>query len=264
MAAFSRPVVAGALACLLIGSGGAGCSEKGGGFDLARLIQPPTPSPGPAPDSPSAALRLLEWVYNKRSLAEYGELMSADFQWLCGPTDSAGADWRGTTWTREDELRFARHLFSGGSPEQPAASSINLRFDPNFFIFPDPQYTYFPEPNPTVPRDPLGRWHKHIRTTVALRIGTEDGASFEIFGYAHFFVVRGDSALIPEELRLRGARPDSTRWYIRRWEDETGPPDGGSGASGPYAITAGGRRSISLDAEPSRNATWCALKALYH
>jgi hypothetical protein len=196
-------------------------------------------------------------------VAAYGEVLSEDFYWLCSSADSAGAEWRDTRWTRVDELIFARNLFLGGNASQPAASSINLRFDPNFFVSPDPDYAFFPEPNRTVPRDPLGRWHKNIRTTVNLRIGTEDGASFEILGHANFFVVRGDSANIPEELKLLGSKPDSTRWYIRRWDDETGSSGGLSGDLRSRAVTAIARRPGALRAQPSRNATWCALKAAY-
>ncbi len=140
MGTLRRRVVAAATACLLLALGGAGCSETGGGFDLASLVRPPgTPQiPAPAPNSPANTLRLLEWVY------------------------------------------------LGGNADQPAASSTSLKFDRNFFVDPDPDFTYFPEPNRTMPRDPLGRWHKNIRTTVNLRIGTEDGASIEISGHANF------------------------------------------------------------------------------
>ena len=38
---------------------------------------------------------------------------------------------------------------------------------------------------------------------------------------ALFFITRGDSAAIPAELKSRGFAPDSLRWWIDRWEDET-------------------------------------------
>jgi len=57
-----------------------------------------------------------------------------------------------------------------------------------------------------------------------------------------FHLVRGDSALLPQELLDRGARRDSTRWYVERWDDET---------VGPAATL------------PARNLTWGRLKLLY-
>jgi hypothetical protein len=80
-----------------------------------------------------------------------------------------------------------------------------------------------------------GRWHKNIRTQVVLNIQTGDGNAFDISGAANFYMVRGDSALIPEELRLRGFGPDSTRWYIRRWDDETAQGEPGAFAARPAA-----------------------------
>lgn len=242
---------------VLLGLGGASCSETGGGFDLARLIKPPgTPqAPAPAPNSPAGVLRLLEWSYNNRSLATYRELFTADFRWICGSSDSAGAEWRGTPWTRDDEIIFATHLFVSGGANAPAPASVRLTLDQNLFVYPDPY---------SMAWDPLGRWHKRIRTTVNLRIELEDGGTVEILGHASFYVVRGDSALIPEELRQRGFRPDSTRWYIRRLEDETAQSGDLSGPSPSREVPAAARRPVALDAQASRKASWCSLRALYH
>lgn len=238
---FGRLDIAGAAAALLLGLG-AGCSDSR--TPRTPLIMEPVdivvPVP-PSPNSPANLLRGLEWSYNHRSLGAYGELFTDDFLWNCSPTDSAGSRSRGTPWTRSDELGFARNLFLGGGPDQPAAASIALKLDPDFFVYPDPNSTAW---------DPLGRWHRSVRTTVNLRVALADGASIEILGHATFSVVRGDSAMIPEELRLRGARPDSTRWYVRRWDDETATPAAASRAP--------------LRAQPSSAHTWCALKERYH
>jgi hypothetical protein len=61
---------------------------------------------------------------------------------------------------------------------------------------------------------------------VVLRIETDE-ESFQVTGDARFFVVRGDSALIPQDMLDRGFRPDKDRWYIERWEDETQGSGGG-------------------------------------
>jgi hypothetical protein len=63
-------------------------------------------------------------------------------------------------------------------------------------------------------------------------------------------VVRGDSALIPQELVSRGFRPDSTRWYVDQWNDET---QVGSALS----------RAFPVSALPSRGTTWGDILALY-
>jgi hypothetical protein len=49
----------------------------------------------------------------------------------------------------------------------------------------------------------------------------DSGNSVEVTGNALFFLTRGDSAQIPPELIARGLRPDSTRWWMDRMEDET-------------------------------------------
>ena len=195
------------------------------GFALSGCFNPFSPriapvlgtsKPAPVPSSAPGVLRLFEWCYNQQAIAEYREIFTDDYRFLFSPLDSSGAEWRGTPWTREDEVISTTALFVGGSATEPAATSIRLSLDRNFFVYPDPAYTLW---------DPVGRWHKHIQTTVTLLIGTDDGSSFEITGSASFYMVRGDSAVIPEELRLRGFGPDSNRWYIRRWEDETAQPD---------------------------------------
>lgn len=254
------------------------------GFSLAGCFNPFSPRlaptlgasiPAPKPTSAPGVLRLFEWCYNNKAIAEYSEIFSADYEFFFSPRDSAGAEWRGTPFRREDELISATRLFVGGTDGEPAARSINLKLDPNFFVYPDPNFRYFPEPNQTMPRDLNGRWHKNIRTTVNLRIGTDDGSSIEILGHANFYMIRGDSALIPDELRLRGFGPDSTRWYIRRWDDETAS-EGGLLASLPARqAAAAGVRSVAPGA-PGRpagphdlqehviQASWGAVKAYYH
>jgi hypothetical protein len=183
--------------------------------------------PGPRPDSPANVLRTLEWAFNHRALEPYRRILAADFRFYCSPIDSAGEPWRGTPWTREDEVIFATHLFVGGGVVEPD-TSIQMTLDRNFLVYPDPWY----------PSDSTGRWHKNVRSTLTL---LADGGAIEITGHANFYMVRGDSASIPEEL---GVSPDSTVWYLRRWDDETG-------------------ESPTLRALPASMFTVCGLKVLY-
>ncbi len=185
-----------------------------------------TSTPPPVPSSASGVLRLFEWCYNNKAIAEYRELFTDDYEFRFSPLDSAGAEYRGTKFTREDELISTTQLFLGGAADQPPANTIRLTLDKNFFVFPDRNYTQW---------DAKGRWHKSIRTQVALYIQTSDGNAIDVSGAANFYMVRGDSAVIPEELRLRGFGPDSNRWYIRRWDDETAQPELGAFAAGPAA-----------------------------
>ena len=88
--------------------------------------------------------------------------------------------------------------------------------------------------------------HRTIRTSVMLTVDAADslGTLFrEIRGFAKFYMVRGDSAAIPDDQIRQGVGPDSTRWWIQLWEDETLP--------------AGSR------ANPALNTTWGAIKARF-
>lgn len=192
--------------------------------------------PPPAPSSASNLLRLFEWCYNNKAIAEYREIFDANYRFVFSPLDSAGSAYRGTPWTREDEMISTTQLFVGGSADQPAASNIRLNLDKNFNVYADPEYARW---------DPYGRWHQNIRTQVVLNILTGDGSAIDISGAANFFLVRGDSATIPDELRDRFGR-DSTRWWIRKWVDETAQDIGGPLAARP--VGGGGlivRRRVS-------------------
>src|SRR5439155_4339254 len=92
--------------------------------------------------------------------------------------------------------------------ERPPASKIKLSFDQNLVPFTDPR------------ADHQGRWFKTIRTSVDLTVEIEEGNVLEVTGHALFFLARGDTAIIPKELQSR-FKPDSLRWWIDRWEDET-------------------------------------------
>jgi hypothetical protein len=122
------------------------------------------------------------------------------------------------------------------------ASSISLNLDKNFLVFPDPR---------CVTTDPRGRWHENIRTQVVLNIRTSDGNAIDISGASTFYFVRGDSALIPEDLRLRGFVADSTRWYINRWDDETAQ-------GGPTPLSS--RLGKAL---PVSSFTWGGVKVMF-
>ncbi len=190
----------------------------------------------PAPGSPANAIRLFEWGWNNRDLDAFKNLLTADFRFVFALSDSAGNLFRDEPFGREQMLGCLRNLFTGGGPEPPA-TSIRLVLDPELLVLPDSR----------AGMDPA--WHKEIVTSVDLAIKTAAGAEYRVVGNARFFVVRGDSALIPQEL---GLVPDSTRWFIQRWQDETLQ---GAGAM---------LRALPAAPQPADNVTWGQILALYY
>lgn len=168
----------------------------------------------PTPNSPRGLLDLFSWCWNNRAYDEYTEIFTDDFQFQFSAADTTGQAYGDRGLFRQDELDTARHLFIEGTASEPPAQKIVLTFDRTFIPEPDSR------PGKTYP------WHQEIKRNVVLSIDTGDQA-FRITGAARFFVVRGDSAKIPQDLIQRGFRPDINRWYIERWEDET--LDTGSG-----------------------------------
>jgi hypothetical protein len=220
-----RPVIALIAGALLA----TGCFPSGsGGFRITEP-KPAFTSPAPPRDTPGNLLRLLEWCFVNRDTATYQTLFTEDFRFVFSPLDPDGNAYRTNPWTREDELISFGHLVNGGDANQPAATSITLGFDRNFRQTENPSHP--------------GIAHALIRTGVTLKILTDQER--EIVGYTNFFFVRGDSASIPPDLIARGFRPDSTQWWIQRWEDDTFQEEG------------------LMRAMPAQKATWGSLKALY-
>mgnify|MGYP001601277380 FL=1 len=224
--------------------------------------------PPPAPSTPQGAVRLFAWCWNNRAASEYREIFTDDFRFQFALGDSAGNQFRDRPLDRATELEIAQHLFVGGGSEPPA-TSIRLNIDP----------TLNPQPDTRQGKD--AGWHKEILTSVDLSIKTEDN-EYRITGNARFFVTRGDSAIIPQELKTRGFGPDPNRWYIDAWWDETlvGPAvaaaadRGGSAALRPaiaFTVTALEARPSNGSARVERPArpllpeqiSWGQLNAFY-
>jgi hypothetical protein len=195
----------------------------------------------PVADSPTNAIRLFEWGWNHRGLGVFENLLTDDFRFVFALGDSAGNAFRDDPFGREDMLVCLERLFTGGG-SMPPATRIHLVLDPTLHALPDSR----PGRNPG--------WHKEIVTSVDLAIMTEDGAEYRIMGNARFFVVRGDSALIPQEL---GLAPDSTRWFIQQWNDETLSEAGSAGPS----------RAVPRDLrapQPAHTTTWGQILTFYY
>ena len=190
----------------------------------------------PVANSPVNAIRLFEWGWNHRDLETIKSLLTDDFRFVFALGDSAGNAFRDDPFVRDDMLGCLERLFTGGG-SMPPATSIQLVLDPTLRALPDSR----PGMNPG--------WHKEIVTSVDLTIKTAGDSEYRITGNARFFVVRGDSALIPQEL---GLEPDSTRWYIQQWNDET--------LTGAGALL----RALPAMPQPTDNPTWGQLLALYY
>ena len=165
-------------------------------------------SAAPTPNSPQNAVKLFEWCWVNRGVDEYRELFTDDYVFISAGLDSAGQPSREIQARRDDEVLIAENMFVG-SAERPPAEQITLLFDKSLVPFADSR------PG----KDP--KWHKQIRTSVDLKVRIDSGNTVEVTGNALFFITRGDSAAIPKELISRGFKPDSLRWWIDRWEDET-------------------------------------------
>ena len=236
------------LAVLVLACACAGCFNP---FDPRVSQLRAVSSPAPAPTSPANVVKLFEWCWQNKSIDQYSEIFTDDYRFQFAQGDSAGNIYRDRPITREDELISARNLFVGGTDRAPA-SSITLHFDNTLIALGDTR----PGKNP--------KWHKSIRTHVDLNvvIPHDDGSTEtnQVTGFALFFLVRGDSAAIPKELRDRGFTPDSTRWWIERWEDETLPSGGGSPAMA--ARRASLRPAGRTDLMPFPTS-WGALKSRF-
>lgn len=197
----------------------------------SRTVAPENTAP--VPTSPGLAVKALEWAFVNRDVDVLAELLSDDMLFATAGLDSAGNPSR-VEKDRAWLLACAENMFNG-TAEHPPASSITLAFDRNLIPLPDLRPGH---------ADSL---FKTIRTSLDLKVVTGDGNTFEVTGFALFYLVRGDVAAIPKELIARGFLPDRNRWWIWRWEDETLEGSGATGAS----------------AHPTKSATFGRILELY-
>jgi hypothetical protein len=186
-----------AAAALLV----AGCG--GGGGDPPDGPEVPVP---PTPDSPANAVRLLEWCWEQRDEVTYRDVFTNDFRYVFSPADSQAV---GAGLDRDGELHVASNLFETGAVGRPAATRIVFDLNSTLQAFPDTR----PGKHPT--------WHKEIRSNGVRVIVITPAQTYSVVAPTTFYVVRGDSALIPPDLIARGFTPDPNRWYVERWEDQT-------------------------------------------
>ncbi len=215
----------------------AGCFNP---FDPLVFREGGTASTAPSPTSPENTLRLLQWCWTNRAPDLYEEIFTDDYEFVFGATDSTGQAYRDGILHREDEIISFRNLCNGGGSEPPA-TSISLTFDPTLRKNLDSRPGH------------RNKWHWTILTTVALTVRTES-QSYETQGRGLYFFVRGDSAAIPPALAQRGFLPDSTRWWVDRWEDQTVSTGGGLLATA--LAKAGSERIVSVNMRITPAGEW--------
>jgi hypothetical protein len=118
-------------------------------------------------------------------------------------------------WFRSEEIAISGRLFVYGSGSRPPAEGISIVLDAQPLDVPDPRPGKAP------------RWHRMIDIGSVAGIRLPSGY-LRVEDRSRFYVVRGDSAQIPLALQARGVKPDSTWWWLERWED-LGVPAGSGG-----------------------------------
>jgi hypothetical protein len=211
-----------------------GCESKPNS-PTGNLLRPPEAEV--ALDTPVAVLHALQYGYEHPDNALLKRLFTDDFVFVFSQLDSAGNSFRDVPWNRIDELLYLDHLLEGGGPH-PAADRITIDFTNTLVSFPSSRPGHDPG------------WHREVHAEVNVRAQMAESV-FEIRGFSSFYFVRGDSAAIPADLAQQGLRPDSTRWWIDRWEDHT------------ISASPALRVMSPSDIEPSQTRSWGTLRTLY-
>jgi hypothetical protein len=203
------------LAVTALGASPPGCRGiLGTGVDIGSP-EDPVGRFAPRPTSPVQALLLLEWCWDHRRVDRYRELFTDNYRGTClDPTEP--------DVTRDEELDAAQRLFV-------RTNLIQFDFAGALVALPDPR------PGKTDP------WHKQVSVITRVGVTTRAQTRWVIDDVA-FYLVRGDSALIPPDLIDRGIGPDPSRWFIERWEDRGQPAP---------AVRPG---------IPGTRISWCELK----
>jgi hypothetical protein len=192
-------------------------------FDPRLATTAGVSKPPPQPNTAAGVVLLFQWCWRNRAYDEYREIFTDNYRFQFATGDTAGNFYRDTPWTRIDELNTAQHLFVTGTPSQPPATSITLDYTQDLTTTIDPR------------PGKANAWHALVTAQVNLRVFLSDGG-YEVRGPAYFYAVRGDSALIPDELKQIGFKSDSTRWYLELWVDGTLGSDGAFSAMHPGVI----------------------------
>lgn len=181
----------------------------------------PQPAMPPAANSPVHALERLTWSWNHRDAGVYAGLLTADFEFVSSSSDSTGSV--GDLWTRESEVFVVGRMFDA------APSFAHFAHLDQLSVALGRRGSDLPDPRPG--KDP--RVHRMVVVSMTVAANGNVGLGDESLladAPSAFYLVRGDSAVIPPDQLAAGVQPDANRWWIERWEDQ-GMPVRGSGAT---------------------------------
>jgi len=188
-------------------------SGCGSGNDIPTdPLTKPIPPDAPAADSPAHLIERMEQTWERKDEASYALLLTSDFRYHFSPAaDPLLADLYGDNWTRIDEIAAITHLFHGftnsNDIQVPAASRIDMTLS-GVSVVSDPDH-----PDSTI------HYRKCVITSLSVTIAVPDPAGVSSVEYVinarhELYLVRGDAAVVPP-----GSPADTTRWYMRRWDD---------------------------------------------
>lgn len=185
--------------------------------------------PPPVARTPADAVRILVWSWNHQDTTRYASVLTADFEFAFAADDTFGSLFPGRVLNRALELAAVRSLFFTGTDQLEPPQSVVLLFEGDLIALPDSR----PAKN--------ARRHREIAASARLRLYNPD---FELSSTFRMFLMRGDVVAWPSGVP-HGPAPDSTRWFVERWEEESFGSD-----------TAASRL-------PGRSPTMGQIKALY-
>lgn len=192
----------------------AGC---GGGDKIVGDPWPVPPGDGPQADSPVHLVQRLERNWEFMDLPEYRKLLAEDFHFRFSPLSDPLLVDQYPNWDVVDETASARHLFEGFTNTAgeliPAATQIQLTLV-GIAVEDDSAHA-----------DSTAHYRKVVVANMDGTIefpGQPEPVIYSLSSRQEFLVVRGDAAVL-----AAGVAADSTRWYLRRWEDlSVNPFDG--------------------------------------
>jgi len=193
----------------------AGC---GGGDKTTKPVLPSDglPAGTPAADSPTHLIQRFEATWEYEVEAQYALLLTDDFRFKFSAAADPELVDRYPNWGRVDDIASTTHLFDGFENSTgtavPGASHIDLTLTG---VSQGPDFDH---------ADSTAQYQKIVATVMFGEITVPvppDEIVYSINARQEFFLVRGDAAVLPT-----GVAADTTRWYIRRWEDVAAPPPG--------------------------------------
>jgi len=218
----------------------AGCGGDDGPTACNCGNPDPLPPGTPANDTPEHLMTRFEAAYENQVLEGFAPLLTADFRFhFSNQTDPALVSQYGDNWRKDDELTSTENLFEGFTNENgdhvPGATSLQLTLS-SMGIVGDPDHA-----------DSTTHYKLATVANASLQLQVPGTDGWLITAPHDFYLVRGDAAVLGE-----GQAADSTRWYVRKWDD----------MSPSLAARKGGAWIPSL-AMPAEEATWGSIKYLY-